>query len=134
MTDCTHTPEQDVPEILDLGLREELVQLRDPQSGQVSTYVLVELDGTQRDAYLNAVAARMRTNAQGQPAGVKNFTGLQADLLSRSLFSQASDGSRKPVDAATIQKWPARVQAALHKKAKALSALDDEADAKAGND
>lgn len=122
------------PDVLDLGLREEEVQLRDPKSGRTTTYVLVELDGTQRDAYLNAVAARMKTDATGKPAGVKNFTGLQADLLSRSLYTTEADGSRKQVDVKTIQAWPARVQAALHKKAKALSALDDEADEKAGND
>jgi len=96
-------------------------------------YVLVELDGKERDKYLNNVGGRVRTNKDGTPAGVRDFDGLEASLIAGSL-RKIENGERVPVDVATIQGWPARVVSALFKAAKDLSALGDEKKDDRGND
>jgi hypothetical protein len=92
-------------------------------------YTLKEIDGTQRDAYLNDMASRMKFE-DGKPAGIKNFTGLQSKLLSMCLF----DPDGKPVPQAVINKWPSSLQAALFDEARKLSGLDKEAGEEAKND
>lgn len=97
-------------------------------------YVLVELDGRERDKYLNNLAPRMKTNAKGKPAGLKSFDGLQAWLIHLSLFKVEGD-ARKPVSVETIQTWPARVIKGIFDASKELSALDDDDDEdEEGND
>lgn len=86
-------------------------------------YVLVELDGALRDKFLNNLGGRLRTGTGGQPAGLKNFDGLQADLVAKSLFKLVN-GEHEPVKEDTIQRWPGRVIAALFKEARTLSALN----------
>jgi len=88
-------------------------------------YVLVELDGRERDKYLNTLTGRLRTGADGKSQGVKNFEGLQSSLLSKSL-RKIVDGMEVGVTEVTIQGWPARIQATLYDEARALSALGDE--------
>jgi hypothetical protein len=87
-------------------------------------FVLVELSGEERDSYLNDIGGRMRTE-NGKPAGIKNFNGMQAFLVSLSLRSMET-GEPIPVNIKEIQKWPARLVSKLFDKAKALSALDEE--------
>ena len=89
-------------------------------------YVLVELDGKQRDRYLNGLGSRLRVAKDGKAAGVKNFDGLQASLVAASLKRIIFDGGREPVTVATIQAWPAQVVSGLFDAAKVLSALGDE--------
>lgn len=99
-------------------------------------YMLVELTGKARDKYLNNVGARIRHGKDGNPQGVKNFEGLQAGLVSQSLF-KLEDNERKPVKVETIQAWPSSVLTGLHDAAKKLSALGDEegeGDDEEGND
>lgn len=101
-------------------------------------YVLIELDGRDRDKYLNSLGSRVKTAPNGKSAGIKNFDGLQATLIVMSLRKIEGD-ERNPVKLETIQKWPARVVTALFNAARDLSALneDDEDDDKAeeeGND
>ena len=97
-------------------------------------YILVELNGKGRDAYLNGLSNRMRTTPTGQPSGIKNFDGLHADLISRCLFKIGEDGGRTQVKPETIQGWPARVAAGLFDRAKEISGLGEDAEEKAKND
>ena len=88
-------------------------------------YVLVELDGRERDKYLNTLTGRLKTGTDGKSQGVKNFEGLQSSLLSKSL-KKIVDGMEVGVTEIIIQGWPARVQATLYDEARELSALGDE--------
>lgn len=87
-------------------------------------YVLVELSGEERDSYLNDIGGRMRIE-NGKPAGIKNFNGMQAFLVSLSLKSMET-GEPVPVNIKEIQKWPAPLVSKLFDRAKALSAIDQE--------
>lgn len=104
--------------IFDLEREEQKVTISGKQ------YVLVELSGQERDSYLNDVGNRMRTE-NGKPAGIKNFNGMQAFLVSLSLKSMET-GEPVPVKIEEIQKWPARLVSKLFDSAKKLSALDGE--------
>jgi len=105
----------------------ELTRQERPVMINGEAYVLVELDGTQRDKYLTDIAARVKTTGRGKKAtqSMKNFHMLQAGLVSLTLFKLSEDG-KIPVMAATIQEWPARVISDLFDAAKELSGLDDE--------
>jgi len=89
-------------------------------------YVLRELDGKERDRYLNSLGNRMKTSPNGGQS-LKNFDGLQASLITASLF-KLEGGERVAVKEATVQAWPARVLTGLFNAAKELSALGDEED------
>jgi hypothetical protein len=92
-------------------------------------YVLVELDGKDRDKYLNNVGARIRVGPDGKPAGVKNFEGLQASLVTPSI-RKIVNGERKAVDIKTVQSWPSTMLSKLFDLAKDLSDLKDEEEEK----
>lgn len=90
-------------------------------------YVLVELDGKQRDKWMNDLGARIRLGKDGKAQGLKSFDNMQAGLISASLKKIVGD-ERKPVSMETIQSWPARVSGGLFDAAKELSGLEDESD------
>ena len=92
-------------------------------------YVLTELSGKERDDYLNDVGNRMRTNSEGKPSGIKNFSGMQGFLISLSLKCMET-GEPVPVKMEEIQKWPTRLVSTLFDKAKELSALGEEEEEK----
>jgi hypothetical protein len=102
------------------------VTLTDPATGQAADYTLEEMNGTQRDSYLNDVANRVRVGPNGKSGGVKNFTDLQAGLLARCL--RKPDGTL--VSVKEVQQWPSSVQSELFIRAQDLSALGDDADEK----
>lgn len=93
-------------------------------------YVLRELNGQERDKYLNGLGARLVTVGDNQ--SIKNFDGLQASLLNLSLKKCAGD-ELQPVLVSTIQNWPASVQKALFDVAQKLSGLDKEEASAEGN-
>lgn len=84
-------------------------------------YVLKELTGRQRDAYLTKNASKMKY-VKGKPAGLTTFDGIQTDLLEQCLF----DGDGKPVAASVMANWPAHVQEALFDAARELSKIGKE--------
>ncbi len=94
-------------------------------------YVLLELDGKERDNYLNGIGARVKHTADGKPAGLKSFDGLQASLVTACL--RTDEGERSAVPVAVIQGWPARVVTRLYEAARDMNGLDTEDDKK-GND
>lgn len=112
-----------------LSRREVKIKLQDPRTDRVTEYTLRELDGTERDKYLNNLASRMKVDKGGKPQGIKDFKDLQADLVSRSLV----DGENTNVPIALIQRWPVHVQTELFKMAQKLSALEEGAEEDAKN-
>ena len=94
-------------------------------------YVLVELDGRERDRYLGDLSKRVATGTGGAPNTVRNFDGLQGSLVAASLRKKVN-GDLERVDIKTIQEWPASVIGALFKEAQILSALNVKTDE--GND
>lgn len=126
------------------------------EDGTEEIYILQEVIGADRDSYLTSLSGRVRTDAEGKAVGVKNFDGMQASLLCRSLFfgeeveeengDEDEDapkvyrpvtdakGRMKPVPMSVIQSWASRIQDDLFKQAKEMSSLDDKAEAKQGND
>ena len=100
-------------------------------------YVLIELDGKQRDKYLTALSNRMKTTKEGKPAGFKTFDGMQADLVVECLRKvDETTGDRTPVSMETIQSWPAKVSTGLFEAAQELSGLNESEDSEEepGND
>ena len=113
-----------------LALAEVDVQLENPETGKVDTYILREMDGTSRDQYLSFVGGRMSGDEAGK---ISNFEGIQANLLHACIFKVVGDKETR-VPIGTIQKFPSRIVTALFDKAKEISGMDDEAEEEAGND
>lgn len=86
-------------------------------------YVLVELNGKQRDVYLTGVGKRVRLGPDGKPAGMNDVNGLEASLITLALFTNDPGAPREPVPANTIQGWPSRVVTALFEKCFAMNKL-----------
>jgi hypothetical protein len=98
-------------------------------------YVLVELNGKQRDKWLTNIGNRRKTDKKGNPIGGFNFDGMQAALVTECLFKVAADGTRTGVPIETIQRWPAKVSGGLFDAARGLSGLDeDDEQDDSGND
>ena len=116
-------------EVLDLTYNEEPIKIKH-QDGTVHQYMLREVDGEGREMYLNSLAVRMKTGADGKPTGIRDFKGMSSALITRCLF----DEDDKAVPAKTIQNWPASVVKKLYEKAQRISALDDKAEDDAKND
>jgi len=118
-----------------LELEEVLVELTDSKEG-VLAYTLKELNGRQRAKYLSCVNENSEETGEiskkdGKPVvKITNFAAVQTMLLHLSLV----DDKNKHAPMEKIEAWPSRVVGALYKKARQISALDDEADEKAGND
>lgn len=89
--------------------------------GKPVKYILREMSGGERDAYLNSVADRMKYAADGKVAGVKNFSGIQSLLLSACLYGP--DG--KMVEAKDIELFPASTVGELFAMAQELNALNN---------
>lgn len=103
----------------------ELVLAERPVTIGNEQFVLMELDGLGRDTYLNDVGHRVRLDKEGKAAGVKNFKGMQAALLTMALRKEVG-GKRQVVSINEIQTWPAKVISSLFDAAKELSNLGKE--------
>jgi hypothetical protein len=118
----------------DLQLQSWDFKLKDAE-GVYHHYVMTEIVGKERDAYLNTLAPRFEVTKEGSK--VKNFTGMQSSLLFRCIKYKGTDAAPisppKAVTENTIGSWPARVQDALHTKAQKLSGLDKMATEEAKN-
>lgn len=89
--------------------------------GVAVDHELREMAASARDEYLNSLGDRVRIDKDGRPIGVKNFKGMQSDLLVRCLFLKGED---KPIPASAIQSWPSSVVAELYKEAQTLNHLN----------
>lgn len=104
-------------EVLVSSFKQETVKIANAE-GVVEEYTIREMNGQQRDLHMNATGNRVRW-VDGKTAGIKDFNGMQADLLTRCLYGP--DG--KIVTAGAIQAWPATLVSALYKRAQALNAI-----------
>lgn len=132
------------PKVIRRKLKRETIPVfLEDEQGQVRGYVLQELDGSGRDAYMNDTAGRMRIGPDGRPQGIKNFNGLQASLIHRSLFEAELEEQGdeiiiksigKQVDIKVISSWPSGTQQELFDAAQQLSGLGKNAQQEAKND
>jgi len=99
------------------------------KDGTKEKYRLLELDGEQRNKYLNQMTHRVRVDKGGKTVGIKNFDGFQSDLLIRCLVDEKGD----PVEKEFLESLPASTQQTLFKEAQKLSGLDNKGDEE-GND
>jgi hypothetical protein len=113
------------------ALAEIPVRMTRKDTNQVETLILRELDGLERDKYLNNL--RSRTSIK-DGTRVNNFTGLQSSLLSRCVYRTNSDGEEELVPAKEIEGWPATTQSKLYEAAMELSGLKDDSEDEAKND
>lgn len=114
---------------ISLKRKEIAVELEDG-NGIVKNYTLRELDGTQRDKFLNIMSETMKNGPDGRPVGLKTFENFQANLLTKSLF----DESNQPVPVQVIQTWPTSALTTLFDMAQKISALAPDAKVEAKND
>ena len=85
-------------------------------------YTLRELNGDQRDTFLQDMKSRVVPGSiKDDKAEVKNFNGLQASLLIKTLYDE--NGKSVPKD--VIQSYPATVVQALFEASQELSKLSD---------
>lgn len=109
---------------LSLDVQEIPVILKD-KDGNTLNYTMREMNGADRDKYLDSVNARMKYDEEGKPKGINTIEGLKASLLSLCLFDK--DGQQPTIE--YIQKWPSRSLEKLHEYAQELNALEDEEEA-----
>ena len=113
-----------------LKLKEEPIKI-EGLDGIERDYVLRELNGLQRDTYLDGIGAQMKFNHAGKTAGLKSYKDLQASLLAKCVY----DDENNLVPLASIQTWPAGLQGDLFEIANKMSRLDKgEKDDTSGND
>ena len=95
------------------------IQLENKQ-GAIAEYELRQTDAATRDKYMDSLMPRMRMDKDGKPAGVSRFDGMQADLLTHTLWNKDGLAVRKDV----IQSWPASTVSALFQEAQKLNLLN----------
>ena len=99
--------------------------------GEDRKYELRELLGRERDNFLNLLGEQTKY-IDGKPAGLKDYRGMHATLLTQCLF----DEKGKVVKKEFVQGLPARITTALFNAAQEMSALSnvEAAEAAAKND
>lgn len=90
------------------------------EDGSTEQYILREMTGVMRDNWLNAMAKKSKTNAEGKTVGVRDFSGLQASLIAYCLYSLPD---LKPVKIDKIQSFPSSAQSALFTRCERMNAL-----------
>jgi len=102
-----------------LKLKKEEIQI-EGIDGTEHAYTINELNGKQRDGFLNSIGGRMKFNAAGKTQGLKSYEDLQAGLLSLCL----KDENNVCVTMIALQDWPSSVLSELFAIASKLSGLD----------
>lgn len=125
-----------------LNLKQEPVclTLEEGDKEQEQYFVMMELDGAERDSYLTEENKRFRIE-EGKVIGVTGYEGHQTSLLSRvlaygELAGTEADGETKKVKpvlndkgdpkmvpASVIDTWPGRVQEGLHDAAEKMMGM-----------
>jgi len=85
-----------------------------------ANYEIREMTAAARDAYMDTLSERVVIDKDGKAAGIKKFDGMQAELVSRCLFTK--DGKAVTKDA--IQGWPASTVASLFDECQTLNHLN----------
>lgn len=103
-----------------LKLQELPVEIIDAE-GVPKTFTLRELTGQQRDTFLQDMKKRVVPGSRKDEVEVKNFDGLCASLLTKTLLDE--EGNFVEKDA--IQAYPATVVQSLFEASQELSKLGD---------
>jgi hypothetical protein len=117
---------------LTLEFKQQLVETRDPETGQSLKFIVKEFNGKGRDAYINIVA-KMTKQVNGSTE-VQNFDGLQAELISRCMFSFDGNQIGEAVTKNWVQGLPAHIVTQLFEMCQALCGLGEGAENEAKND
>lgn len=113
------TPVDSPDTVYDEGLPEEPVKIRGV-GGIIKEYILRCMEGFEREKYIDEFSAKVRFDAAGKPLGLKNYKGMETDLLSRCLWTP--DGKRVPRE--WVNGLPPTVLSSLYKRAEKLCSLD----------
>jgi hypothetical protein len=111
---------------VEFNLELEEVEVKLNREGQTKVCVLREMDGYQRDLYLNSQRGKIERGT----TNLKDFSDVQSSLISKCLFDKAS-GEQVKVD--EIRQFPSRVQMKLYKMCMQLCGFDVEAEDDAKN-
>lgn len=113
----------DKVEILQVSLcrKEEKIQLQ-TNGGEVITYTLREMTGSEMAKWRNSLASKMKIGSNGMPVGVKSFDGLESSLIAKCLV----DPEGKLVKQEIIDDWPASTLKALFVKCQKLNGMEEE--------
>jgi len=90
-----------------------------------------EMTAAQRDAYLDRIMKRTKM-VNGQAAGLNSFDGVQAELLTVTLFHVGGDQDGIAVSKEEVQGWPSNFVSDVFRRAQELNGLS-KADAALGN-
>jgi len=104
---------------LDLRPKKELVVLQSEKGEQ--EYYISEMTAEERDDYLQALSSRVKVDEEGRPQGLKDFRGIQAELLSRCLRTKKGELVKKE----EIQSWPSSVVTSLYEIAQKINLLSE---------
>lgn len=113
----------------ELKLREESVEIVDVKDA-TKIYVIRELSGAQRDAFLNDMGGRMKFTAAGKMEGLSDYTDLQTGFLALCLYDETGESVALEI----LREYPASVLSGLFEIAQKLSGLDKGAESKAKNE
>jgi hypothetical protein len=112
----------DEPVVLSIrGYRREKKVKIETAKGVETVFTLKEMFGGDRQKWQVEQRARYGVDYGGQPAGIANYEGMEAALISRCMF----DSNDRPVPTATIQAWPSSTQAGLWRLCIDLNAISD---------
>lgn len=102
------------------------------ENGEEKDYYLRDMDGEQRDAFVDFISKKVQRGPDGKPLSspMKDDVGVSILLLSKTLFLASSN---KPVPAETLKKWPHKLLEELAEEASELCALTEEAEEVEGN-
>jgi len=98
-------------------------------NGRKRKFILRELNGQQRDAYLSWMSKRIKFE-DGKAANVTNFEGMQSELLAKCLHDE--EGKFVPV-AILQSQFPASALSVLFEAAQTLNGLNIEGTEEAKN-
>lgn len=105
---------------LQFNLQRSVVPITIKEDGTDRQYELREMTAADRDRYLDRLGARVKVDEEGKPVGVKEFNGMQSDLLALCLWDCAAASYVKPE---TVQAWPSSVVSALYAEAQEMHRL-----------
>lgn len=97
-------------------LKEEAFDM-ECDDGQVRTYTVRELAGTQRDEYMESRKENFNHDKDGNVTGIKTMKGMIANLLKHCVY----DDTGKVVSAEEIERWPISTQQELFQMALEVS-------------
>jgi len=91
------------------------------EEGVVREFLVQEMLGGERQQWQKRQRARYGVDYQGQPAGIADFEGMEADLISCCLL----DENGKAVPKGIVQGWPSSLQSALYQICLSINSVSE---------